>query len=284
MTGSSLGTSSLPRWQIGSIVAGIAALGTVAAAQALDGGSLGSLVQWPAAIIVFAGTAAATLISYSPKTVILAGRAAVTTFRAEDEDLDALSAQLVALSIAAHRRGLLALEPELDRIGDPFLRNGLALAIDGVSSEMLRDALNLERAAHEQRDEVPARVFEAAAGYAPTLGVLGAVLGLIQVMEHLSAPSALGGGVAVAFVATVYGVGSANLVLLPIAARLRERASQVSRRRELMTEALVDVQRRLNPRYVAQRTRGFTTKLPRVDEIARRMQGLSYPLDSERPS
>ena len=182
-----------------------------------------------------------------------------------------MSAELVALSIRAHRRGLLALESEVDAVRDPFLRNGLALAIDGVSSEMLRDALNVERLAQESREDVPARVFEAAAGYAPTLGILGAVLGLIRVMEHLAAPSALGNGIAMAFVATVYGVGSANLVLLPIAARLRERAAVASRRRDLVTETLIDVQQRINPRLVAQKARGFSRSLPRIDEIARRM-------------
>ncbi len=221
---------------------------------------------------MFGGTCAATLVSYSPSTVREAIRAAAATFRGSDDDLDALSAQLVALAIRAHRRGLLALESEVEAVKDPFLRNGLALAIDGASSETLRDALNVERLAQEGREDVPARVFEAAAGYAPTLGILGAVLGLIRVMEHLAAPAALGSGIALAFVATVYGVGSANLVLLPIATRLRERAAAASRRRDLITETLIDVQQRMNPRLVAQKARMFTSGLPRLDEIARRME------------
>jgi chemotaxis protein MotA len=183
----------------------------------------------------------------------------------------------VSWSIRAHRRGLLALEPEVEAVRDPFLRNGLMLAIDGASSEMLRDVLNVERLAQEGRDEVPARIFEAAAGYAPTLGILGAVLGLIRVMESVTAPGAMGSGIAMAFVATVYGVGLANLVLLPIAGRLRERAAWVSRRSDLVIEALVDVQRRSNPRLVLQKTRGFATAVPRVDEIARGLTRTSEP-------
>jgi chemotaxis protein MotA len=257
--------------QWGSAAAIAVGVAIVIIAQALDGGTFSALLQGPAALIVFVGTCAATLVSYSPATVREAVQAAAHTFRSSDGDLDELSAQLVALSIRAHRRGLLALESEVDAVQDPFLRNGLALAIDGVSSETLRDALNVERLAQESREDVPARVFEAAAGYAPTLGILGAVLGLIRVMEQLAAPAALGSGIAMAFVATVYGVGSANLILLPIAARLRERAATASRRRDLITEALIDVQQRINPRLVAQKARGFSSALPRLDEIARRM-------------
>lgn len=259
------------RWHLGSVAAVALGFVIVLAAQAFDGGTIRSLFQLRAAVIVFGGTLAATLISYSPRAIMEAIRAATRTFARDEDSLDTLSAQLVSWSIRAHRRGLLALEPEVDTVRDPFLRNGLMLAIDGASSEMLRDVLGVERMAQEGRDEVPVRIFEAAAGYAPTLGILGAVLGLIRVMENLSAPNALGSGIAMAFVATVYGVGFANLVLLPIAGRLRERAAWVSRRSDLVIEALVDVQRRSNPRLVVQKTRGFATSVPRVDEIARRM-------------
>lgn len=263
--------ASSHRWQWSSIVAIAGGLVIVAAVQALDGGSFWSLLQGPAALIVFGGTCAATLVSYSPAAIGTAIRAARDAFRGNDERLDELSAHLVALSIRAHRGGLLALESQVDHIADPFLRNGLTLVVDGASSEMLRDALSVERLAEEAREDLPARVFEAAAGYAPTLGILGAVLGLIRVMENLPTPTAVGEGIAIAFVATVYGVGSANLVLLPIAARLRERSAARSRRRDLVTEALLDMQRRLNPRLVAHKARRFAADLPRVEEIARRM-------------
>jgi chemotaxis protein MotA len=259
------------RWHLGSAAAVALGFVIVIGAQALDGGAIRSLFQVRAALIVFGGTLAATLISYSPRAILDAVRAAARTFAREDDSLDSLSAQLVSWSIRAHRRGLLALEAELETVRDPFLRNGLMLAIDGASSEMLRDVLSVERLAQEGRDEVPVRIFEAAAGYAPTLGILGAVLGLIRVMENLTAPTALGSGIAMAFVATVYGVGFANLVLLPIAGRLRERSAWMSRRSDLVIEALVDVQRCSNPRLVVQKTRGFATSVPRVEEIARRL-------------
>jgi len=259
------------RWHVGSAAAIVMGFVIVIGAQALDGGAVRSLFQARAALIVFGGTLAATLISYSPRAILEAVRAAARTFARDDDSLDTLSAQLVSWSIRAHRRGLLALEPDLETVRDPFLRNGLMLAIDGASSEMLRDVLTVERLAQEGRDDVPVRIFEAAAGYAPTLGILGAVLGLIRVMENLSAPNVLGSGIAMAFVATVYGVGFANLALLPIAGRLRERSAWMSRRSDLVIEALVDVQRRSNPRLVVQKTRGFASSVPRVDEIARRL-------------
>lgn len=149
----------------------------------------------------------------------------------------------------------MSLEAEIDEIDHPLLRDGLALIVDGTSIEILRDMVATERRARDADEELPARVFEAAAGYAPTLGILGAVLGLIEVMHHLSEPAALGSGIAVAFVATVYGVGGANLLFLPLAGRLRERAAAASRRRDLVAEALFAIHARTNPRLVAHKLR-----------------------------
>jgi chemotaxis protein MotA len=258
-------------WQWGSIGAVAGGVLIVVAVQAFDGGSFLSLLQIPAALIVFGGTAAATSVSYSPSAIRTALAAAFDAFRGGDDNIDELSAELVALSIRAHRGGLLALESQLELIRDPFLRNGLTFMVDGASNEMLRDALNVERSAEEAVEDLPARIFEAAAGYAPTLGILGAVLGLIRVMEELNGPNAATGGIAVAFVATVYGVGSANLVLLPIASRLRERAARRARQRDLITDALLDMQRRINPRLVAYKARRFANDLPGLEEIARRV-------------
>jgi chemotaxis protein MotA len=222
----------------------------VLAAQWLEGGAVRALIQGPAALIVFGGTMAAVLISYSPREVGRAITALAQTFERGGNDTDALMARLVAIASRAHRRGLMSLEAELAEIEHPMLRDGLALIVDGTSIEILRDMVAAERRARDADEELPARVFEAAAGYAPTLGILGAVLGLIEVMHHLSEPAALGSGIAVAFVATVYGVGSANLVFLPLAGRLRERAASASRRRDLVSEALFAIHARTNPRLV----------------------------------
>jgi chemotaxis protein MotA len=245
-------------FDIGSILMLPLGVAVVVIAQVLEGGAPQSLLQVAAALIVFGGTAAAVLVSYSPQEVLRAIRLVIETFRVPDTTTDKLAQRLVAISSQAHRRGLMALENELTTIEDPFLAGGLGLVIDGVAIEALRDITATERRARDADEEAPARVFEAAAGYAPTLGILGAVIGLIQVMQHLSEPGALGSGIAVAFVATVYGVGSANLIFLPLAGRLRERAHLASRRRDLIAEALFAIHARMNPRLVAQKLKALS--------------------------
>ncbi|MGE0316142.1 MAG: motility protein A [Lautropia sp.] len=240
-------------------------------AQTLDHGSLGSLLQPVPFLIVFGGTLGAVLMTYRPRELRDAAVAAGQAFRHADDDTGALAASLVALSLRAHRRGVLVLENELDEVTESFLRDGLALTIDGTPLDTLRDFLGVEKAARDADEEAPARVFETAAGYAPTLGILGAVLGLMRVMDNLAAPSAIGGGIAVAFVATVYGVGAANLVLLPVAGRIRERAARSARRRALIVEALLAMQQRQHPRMVAHKLRSFSSDIPRIDEIALRV-------------
>lgn len=223
----------------------------VLAAQLLEGGAPRALLQGPAALIVFGGTCAAVLVSYSPREVSRAMRAVARTFEQGSDDIDALMTKLVAIASRAHRKGLMSLENEIGDLDHQLLRDGLTLIVDGTSIEVLRDMVAAERRARDADEELPARVFEAAAGYAPTLGILGAVIGLIEVMHHLSEPAALGSGIAVAFVATVYGVGAANLLFLPLAGRLRERAAVASRRRDLVGEALFAIHARTNPRLVA---------------------------------
>ena len=220
-------------------------------AQLLEGGAPRALLQGPAALIVFGGTCAAVLISYSPREVGRAIRAVASTFERVADDTDALLTRLVAIAGRAHRKGLMSLEAEIGDIDHTLLRDGLTLIVDGTSIEVLRDMVAAQRRARDADEELPARVFEAAAGYAPTLGILGAVLGLIEVMHHLSEPARLGSGIAVAFVATVYGVGVANLLFLPLAGRLRERAAVASRRRDLVGEALFAIHARTNPRLLA---------------------------------
>ena len=246
------------RFDIGSLVMLPLGIVVVLGAQILEGGAPQSLLQGAAALIVFGGTMAAVLVSYSPQEVLDAIRHVAETFRVADSTTDKLAQRLIAIAGQAHRKGVMTLENELPAIEDPFLANGLALVIDGVALDALRDITVTERRARDADDEAPARVFEAAAGYAPTLGILGAVIGLIQVMQHLSEPGALGSGIAVAFVATVYGVGSANLIFLPLAGRLRERAHNASRRRDLIAEALFAIHARMNPRLVAQKLKALS--------------------------
>jgi chemotaxis protein MotA len=256
-----------PRLDVLSIALAPLGIVVILLAQWLDGSAFGALLQGSSALVVVGGTLAAILVSYSPRELARAVVAALHAFREPDDDLDMLAATMVTLSIRAHRRGLPALEQEIDDHADPFLRDGLALVVDGTEPQLLNEMLTLEKGSREAEDEAPARIFEAAAGYAPTMGILGAVLGLMRVMEHLGTPGVLGGGIALAFVATVYGVGSANLVLLPIAGRLRERAAFQARRRELIVHGLQGLQQRLNPRLVAHKLRAYSSRVPRIDEL-----------------
>ena len=174
-------------------------------------------------------------------------------------------ARVLTYANRARRTGILSLESELESEPDLFLRRALRMAVDGCSQSEIRHALELEMELLADREDVPARVFESAGGYAPTIGILGAVIGLIHVMGNLTDPAKLGAGVAVAFVATIYGVGSANLILLPVASKLRQRAEASTRRREMLIDAALAVQEGLNPRLIEQRFSGHTGLTARVE-------------------
>jgi chemotaxis protein MotA len=257
-----------PRLDLPAILLAPAGVVIVLLAQYAHGAAVGTLVQGGAALIVFGGTAGAVLLTFSLADVGAAFGAAAKAFRRQEQDIESLVATLVSMSMRAHRNGMLSLDADVDTISDPFLSEGLMLAVDGTPPPVFRELLNVERSARDSQDEAPARVFEAAAGYAPTMGILGAVLGLMRVMENLGSPGALGAGIAVAFVATVYGVGVANLVLLPLAGRLRERAANAARRREVIAHGLEAINQRLNPRLVARRLRAFSDGAPRSADLA----------------
>jgi chemotaxis protein MotA len=223
----------------------------------LGGGSMRSILHGTAAIIVFGGTLAAVVVSASFAELRQAMRETRHMLFESEEPLEATISRVSMHATVARRSGILALEEELAGIKDPYLSRGLSLAIDGTAPHLLRELMEIENDAREEQDMIPARVFDAAGGYAPTFGILGAVLGLIHVMENLTDPDKLGAGIAVAFVATVYGVASANLVFLPIAAKLKARAQRAERRREVTLEGVLAVQGGLNPWLIEQKLRGF---------------------------
>jgi chemotaxis protein MotA len=233
-------------------------IGMILAGQLLEGGSAWSILQSTAAVIVFGGTLGAVLVSFPLRDVKQAVTGLRRIFVEDAEAADSTIDSILRYAKVARKDGILALEDESASAKDPLLRKGLMLAVDGVNPKTLREMLEIDLAAAEERESIPARVFDAAGGYAPTVGILGAVLGLIHVMENLSDPTKLGSGIAVAFVATVYGVGAANLLLLPIANKLRRRADEAARRRILIFEGILAIQEGLNPRLIDQKLRGFT--------------------------
>ena len=199
-----------------STVAGIAiALTGVGVGLLMDGGKLAQVLQPTAALIVFGGTLGAVMVQFPLRIVIQAFVQLKDVFFASEPEPDSLVQNLLRYAYKARREGILSLDAELAKIQDRFLRESLMLAIDGVNATDLRKMMELQLDYEgETQDRIP-RVFDAAGGFAPTIGIIGAVLGLIQVMQHLQDIDQVGRGIAVAFVATIYGVGSANLLFLP---------------------------------------------------------------------
>jgi len=228
----------------------------------LEGGSLHSIMQVTAAVIVFGGTFGAVLVSFPLTDVVEAVKSLKRVFFDVSETPQAVVERILNLARGARRDGLLKLEDEVEKLEDPLLRKAMRLAVDGTNSKNLRDTIEIDIVSAEQRERQPARVYESAGGYAPTIGIIGAVLGLIHVMENLSEPSKLGAGIAVAFVATVYGVGAANLIFLPIANKLKTKAEQATRRRELVLEGVLAIQEGLNPWLIEQKLAGFANRPP----------------------
>ncbi|NMG32455.1 flagellar motor protein [Aromatoleum evansii] len=225
--------------------------------QVIEGGHIASLLQPTAFLIVIGGTLGAVMLQ-SPLKVFREGmRMTRWVFVPPPASHAALIRQATSWSQIARKEGLLALEAQIPRISDSFTRKGLQLLVDGVEPQRLREVLEVEIDAWAAQMRQGARIWEAAGGYAPTLGILGAVLGLIHVMENLTDPSKLGAGIAVAFVATVYGVGFANLVFLPMSKKLMAYVADGVSQREMLVDGLVGIANGDNPRIIESRMQGY---------------------------
>jgi chemotaxis protein MotA len=240
-------------------IAGIVgAIGLILLGQLLEGGHVGSILQATAALIVFGGTFGATAVAYPRKDFVRGFKLLKLAFTERAVDLAGLSRQIVDYAGVARRDGVLALEGRLGEVKDPFLRRGLQFVVDGVDAAVTRATLEAAIDADYEENAVAAKVWESAGGFAPTVGILGAVLGLIHVMENLNDPSKLGAGIAVAFVATVYGVGSANLLFLPLATKIKRKLGVEKERKVLIAEGVLSIQEGLNPRVLEEKLRALT--------------------------
>jgi len=232
-------------------------LGAILGGQVLEGGHIASLIQPTAFIIVIGGTLGAVMLQ-SPLPVFVAGmKMGKWVFAPPVVQPAQMIQQMSRWSHVARKEGLLALEAQIAAVKDPFMQKGLHLLVDGAEPERLRGVLEVEIGTYETRMKLAARIWEAAGGYAPTIGILGAVMGLIHVMENLSDPSKLGAGIAVAFVATIYGVGSANLIFLPVAKKLLTHVSRLVTMREMFLDGLVGIANGDNPRIIENRMQGY---------------------------
>jgi len=239
---------------LGGIALGIIA---IVGGQVLEGGHVASLVQPTALLIVCGGTLGAVMLQTSLPVFKLGMRMAKWVWVPPVIDHKRLIDQIHSWSQLSRREGLLALENFVPGQKDPFSKRALQLLVDGTDPQGLRDILDVEIDAYEEELRQGARVWEAAGGYSPTIGILGAVMGLIHVMENLSDPSRLGAGIAVAFVATIYGVGLANLVYLPIAGKLKYHIGRMITARIMLVEGLVSIAVGDNPRLIDSRLRGY---------------------------
>jgi len=241
----------------GSLIGVVLAVAAILGGQAMEGGHVGLFLQPAAFVIVVIGTLAAVLLHY-PLPVFMQGvRMAKWAFRPPESEGAAHIRRVVQWSHAARNGGILALEKHIGMTRDPFLKSGLQLLVDGADAAKLRDTLDVQIVNFETAERQAARVWEAAGGYSPTLGILGAVIGLIHVMENLSDPSKLGAGIAVAFVATIYGVGLANLVFLPIANKIKFTIARRVSEREIVCDGLMGIAQGDNPRIIEARLKGY---------------------------
>jgi chemotaxis protein MotA len=240
---------------VGLALAAVAVIG----GQWLEGGHIASLLQLAAFLIVVGGTVGAVMLQSPLPTFIEGLRMARWVVLPPKVEYAAAIAMVAGWASRARKDGMLALENELATIEDPFARNALQMLVDGFEPEKIDDALHVEIAAYEEARRNAAKVWDAAGGYAPTVGILGAVLGLIHVMENLSDPNKLGGGIAVAFVATVYGVGSANLIFLPIANKLKALIARQVTYRELILDGIIGIANGENPKLIEARLAGHVS-------------------------
>lgn len=229
----------------------------------LDGGKLAQVIQPTAALIVLGGTLGAVMVQYPLPIILQAIVQLKEVFLNKAPESDALVQNLLRYALKARKEGILSLDGELAKIHDPFLKESLMLAIDGVNATDLRKMMELQLDYRGEKDDRVPKVFESAAGFAPTIGIIGAVLGLIQVMQHLQDINEVGKGIAVAFVATIYGVGSANLLFLPWAGKLRIRIRERQVIQEMTLEAVLSIIEGVNPRALEMQLRRYLTAVPR---------------------
>ncbi|HBV96570.1 MAG: flagellar motor protein MotA [Peptococcaceae bacterium BICA1-7] len=222
-----------------------------------EGGHAGSLLMPSAALIVFGGTFGATTVSFSISELKSVPKLFKIALFPKEQEPALVIDLIVSLADEARREGLLYLENRLDDINDQFLRKGVQLVVDGTDPELVRSIMEVELYAIEERHHVGSSIFEAAGGYAPTMGIIGTVMGLVHVLGNMSDPNSLGPAIAVAFLATLYGVGSANVLYLPMAAKLTNLSKKETNLRLLMIEGIVSLQAGYNPILIRERLSAF---------------------------
>lgn len=248
-----------------SSVAGVVvALAAILGGLILEGGAISDVAQATGAIIVLGGTFGAVMVS-TPSSVLMG---AIKNFKyvflqPRSEERKAID-EILTYATRARRNGIVSLESDVDAVQDPFLRKALSLGVDGADIQELEQMMRLEMEEYERRGKAEAKVYEAAGGYSPTVGIIGAVLGLIQVMKHLDQIEMVGHGIAVAFVATVYGVAAANIFFLPAGSKLKARVEASTRMKELMLDGVISIVQGLHPKVIERKLEGYLSEAPKA--------------------
>ena len=245
-----------------TIIGLIVGTGLILLGQAMEGGSVGQLIQPTAALIVFGGTAGAVIVSFPSEDLQAALKYTNLVFFGNKPNFEKVIAEILGFATKARKEGVIVLEKEAKNASDPLLKLGLEAVSDGADPVLVRDLLETQLGQMEERVARASKVWEAAGAFSPTIGIIGAVLGLIQVMQNLSDPSKLGAGIAVAFVATVYGVGSANLVFLPFSTRIKLKSKEDFLAKQIMIEGVLSIQAGESPALIERKLRAFLLDEP----------------------
>jgi len=231
--------------------------GAVVGGHILEGGHIGAIIQPTAALIVLGGTIGATCISFSMKGLLTALKDVRKVFFPSRVNPEVIIKDIIGFAAKARKNGLISLEQEAKNIKDPFIKKGISLVVDGIDPQKLRETMEIELTCFEEHSKMSGEIFEAAGGFAPTIGIIGAVLGLIHVMENLSDSSKLGAGIAVAFVATIYGLMVANIFCIPVGTKLKHIVKSDVQQKEMVIEGLIAIQNGENPHFIEQKLRAY---------------------------
>jgi chemotaxis protein MotA len=229
----------------------------VVGGQLLEGGHMSQILQGTAAIIVFGGTAGAMLVSYPSSDIRRAFKLLPSIFKEVNLDVRPDIDEIIKIATVARKEGVLAVEGQRESIQNPMFKKTIKYVIDGFEPNTVKEIIDTEIGLTFEEEEMAGKVFEGTGGYAPTIGIIGAVLGLIHVMSMLNDPSKIGEGIAVAFVATVYGVGLANMFLIPIGTKMKRKAQQRMLAKEVVKLGVIGIQEGLNPHFLQEKLEIF---------------------------
>ncbi|ERI95521.1 putative chemotaxis protein MotA [Clostridiales bacterium oral taxon 876 str. F0540] len=259
------------------IIAIVLGLASLAVSFVLDGGHVTALFKYTAAIMVFGGTISATMLSFPIDTLKKTGKIIRVAFLSKKSDLPELIVFFRELAYKTRKSGILSIEGEIAEAKiDPFMKKGLQMVVDGIEPQAVRSILELEAEMTSERHQEGAAIFEAAGGYAPTMGIIGTVTGLVHVLGGLgnNSPDQLGVSIATAFIATLYGVGSANLLWLPLSEKLKNLDKVEASEKSLIIEAILYIQEGVNPNTITEKLKGFLNKeeLLRLHELSKKVE------------